>query len=106
VEAYSQDLRYGGQVEQSVQATGGVTIMMEHPVGSRPKKNVVRNRMDTLPLAFIDSWNEDMMPQAADTLERSPTELQRLVRAYLPATWELVAIGITTSIAEIVQGGF
>jgi hypothetical protein len=47
-----------------------------------------------------------MMPQAADTLERSPTELQRLVRAYLPATWGLVAIGITTSIAEIVQGGF
>jgi hypothetical protein len=75
VEAYSQDLRYGGQVEQSVQAIGGVTIMMEHPVGSRPTENVVRNRMDTLPLAFTDSWNEDMMPQAADTLERSPTEL-------------------------------
>jgi hypothetical protein len=62
--------------------------------------------MDTLPLAFTNSWNEDMMPQAAYTLERSPTELQRLVRAYQPATWGLVAIGITTSIAEIVQGGF
>jgi hypothetical protein len=102
VEAYSQDLRYGGQVEQFVQAIGGVTIMMEHPVGSRPTENVVHNRMDTLPLAFTDSWNEDMMPQAANTLERSPTELQRLVRAYLPATWGLVEIGITTSIAEIV----
>jgi hypothetical protein len=106
VEAYSQDLRYGRQVEQSMQAIGSVTIMIEHPVGSRPTENVVHNRMDTLPLAFTNSWNEDRIPQAADTLERSPTELQRLVRAYLPATWGLVAVGITTSIAEIVQGGF
>jgi hypothetical protein len=46
------------------------------------------------------------MPRAADTLERSPTELQRMVRAYLPPSWCLVAVGITTSIMDIVQDGF
>jgi hypothetical protein len=46
------------------------------------------------------------MPRAADTLERSPTELQRMVRAYLPPSWCLVAVGITTSIVDIVQDGF
>jgi hypothetical protein len=46
------------------------------------------------------------MPRAADTLERSPTKLQRMVRAYLPPSWYLVAVGITTSVVDIVQDGF
>jgi hypothetical protein len=46
------------------------------------------------------------MPRAADTLERSPTELQRMVRAYLPPSWCLVAVGITTSVVDIVQDRF
>jgi hypothetical protein len=101
-----QDLRTGGQVEQCVQAIGGVAIVMEHPTGSKAVENIVRTPGGQLPLAFTDSWNEDRMPQAADTLERSPTELQRMVRAYLPPSWCLVAVGITTSVVDIVQDGF
>jgi hypothetical protein len=37
-----QDLRNGGQVEQSVQAIGGVAIVMEHPTGSRTVENMIR----------------------------------------------------------------
>jgi hypothetical protein len=59
-----------------------------------------------LPLAFTNSWNEDRMPRAANTLERSPTELQRMVRTYLPPSWCLVAVGITTSVMDIVQDEF
>jgi hypothetical protein len=59
-----------------------------------------------LPLAFTDSRNEDRMRRVANTLERSPTELQRMVRAYLPPSWCLVAVGITTNIVDIVQDGF
>jgi hypothetical protein len=59
-----------------------------------------------LPLAFIDNWNEDRIPRATDTLERSPTELQRMIRAYLPPSWCLVAVGITTSVVDIVQDRF
>ena len=55
-----------------------------------------------LPLAFKDSWNEDKMPQAANILERSPTELQRMLRAYLPPSWYLLAVGITTNVVDIV----
>ena len=101
-----QDVRNGGQVEQYVQAIGGVAIVMEHPTRSKAVENIVCNLGGDLPLAFTDSWNEDIMPQAADTLERSPTELQRMVRAYLPPSWYLVAVGITTSIVDIVQDGF
>jgi hypothetical protein len=101
-----QDLRTGGQVEQSVQAIGGVAIVMEHPTGSRAVENIIRTPGGQLPLAFTDSWNEDRMPRAADTLERSPTELQRMVCAYLPPSWCLVAVGITTSVVDIVQDGF
>ena len=69
------DLRNGGQVEQFVQAIRGVAIVMEHPTGFRAVKNIVRTVGGQLPLAFIDSWNEDRMPRVADTLERSPMEL-------------------------------
>jgi hypothetical protein len=85
-------------VEQSVQAIGGVAIVMEHPT----VEDIIRILGGQLPLAFTDSWNEDRMPRVADTLERSPTELQRMVRAYLPPSWCLVAVGITTSVVDIV----
>jgi hypothetical protein len=106
VAASGQDLRNGGQVEQSVQAIGGVAIVMEHPTRPRAVENIVHTPGGQLPLAFTDSWNEDRMPRAADTLERSPTKLQRMVRAYLPPSWCLVAVGITTSVVDIVQDGF
>jgi hypothetical protein len=106
VAGFRQDLRNGGQVEQSVQAIGGVAIVMEHPIGSRAVENIVRTQGGQLPLAFTDSWNEDRMPRAANTLERSPTELQRMVWAYLPPSWCLVAVGITTSVVDIVQDRF
>jgi hypothetical protein len=93
-------------VEQSVQGIGGVAIVMEHPTGSMAVENIVRTLGGQLPLAFTNNWNENKMPQAADTLERSPTELQRMVRAYLPPSWCLVAVGITTSVVDIVQDGF
>jgi hypothetical protein len=106
VGASRQDLRNGGQVEQSVQAIGGVAIVMEHPTGSRAVENIVRTPGGQLPLAFTDSWNEDRMPRAVDTLERSPTKLQRMVCAYLSPSWYLVVVGITTSIVDIMQDGF
>ena len=97
-----QDLRNGRHMEQSVQAISDVAIVMEHPTGSMAVENIVCIPRGDLLLAFIDSWNEDRMPRAVDTLERSPTKLQRMVRTYLPPSWCLVAVGITTSIVDIV----
>jgi hypothetical protein len=102
VAASKQDLRNGGQVEQFVQAIGGVAIVMEHPTGSRAVENIVCTPGGQLPLAFTDSWNKDRMSRAADTLEGSPTELQRMVRAYLLPSWCQVVVGITTSVVDIV----
>jgi hypothetical protein len=75
VPSYTQDMRYNGR---TVQAIGGVALVMEHPVGSKVAPNIRRGR-EQLPLAFTNVWNEDRMPRAVDRLERSPTELQRMV---------------------------
>ena len=85
-----------------MQAIGGVEIVMEHPTRSRAVENIVRNLGGDLSLACTNSWNKDKMPRVADTLERSPTKLQRMVRAYLPPSWCLVAVGITTNVVDIV----
>jgi hypothetical protein len=55
VAASGQDLRNGGHVEQYVQAIGGVTVVMEHPTGSRAVENIVRTLGGQLPLAFTNS---------------------------------------------------
>jgi hypothetical protein len=47
-----QDLRTGGQVEQFVQAIGGVAIVMDHPTGSRAVENIVLTLGGQLPLGF------------------------------------------------------
>ena len=57
-----QELKNGGQVEQFVQAIGGVAIVMEYPTGSRAIENIVRIPQGELRVAFTDSWNEDRMP--------------------------------------------
>ena len=53
--ASKQDLRNGRQVEQSMQAIGGVAIVMEHPTKSKVVENIVRTPGSQLPLAFTDS---------------------------------------------------
>ena len=78
VPLYTQDLRYDGQIEQTVQAIGGMALMMEHQAGSKVAPNLCRGRED-LPLAITDVWNKDRMPTAENRLERSPIELQRMV---------------------------
>jgi hypothetical protein len=79
--------------------------VMEHPAGLRAAQNV-HTRWEKLPVAFTDMWNEDRKPTSVDRLERSPTELQRMVRTYLSEKWGLVALGITTSFVDIVEQWF
>ena len=60
-------------MEQSLQAICSVAIVMEHLTRSRAVENIVRTLGGQLPLAFMNSWNEDRMPRAANMLERSST---------------------------------
>ena len=64
-----------------------MVIRMEHPTRSRAVENIVRTLGGQLALAFTDNWNKDRMPRAANTLERSSMELQRMVHTYLPPSW-------------------
>jgi hypothetical protein len=79
--------------------------VMEQSAGSKVTP-IVRTGREQLPLALTDVSNEDRMPRAVDRVERSSIELQRMVQAYLPERWGLVALGITSNIPDIVQQGF
>ena len=105
ISGYEHDLRHEGRVERAVQAIGGVAVVLAHASGSRASQNV-RKGTGELPTVFMDSWTEARAPCTADPLERSPTELQRLVQMYLPEKWGLVVVGITTAIPDILQGDF
>ena len=59
---------------------------------------------DDLEVVFQDSWSEEMMPQAEDKLERTPTELKRLVNHVSSA--KLVTLGITMAVPKILKNTF
>lgn len=80
-------------------------MLMEHPVDTGAIKNLPKTK-DVLPTLFIDSWTAGRVPSSVDKLERNPLELRRLVQSYLHPKWALVAFGITTSIPELLTGGF
>ena len=73
---------------KAVQAIGSVAIVMEHHASSKAVQNV-HTEQEKLLVAFTNMWNEDRTPSVVDKLERSFTELQRVVRAYLLDKWGL-----------------
>ena len=105
VNPYSNDFTENGRLQQTVQPIGDIVICMQHPVGTSPGPNYVSSDRP-LPLVFQDLWNETQEPSEVDLLERSPTELSRLVCSYLPHGWGLVTCSISTAIRTILQGNF
>jgi hypothetical protein len=73
----------GGRLRQAVESFGAIVICMQHPVGTSPDLNFVPTSRP-LPLIFHDQWGEARQPSTVDVLERSPSELSRLVDSYLP----------------------
>lgn len=105
VDQYALNFTQGGQLQQAVEPFGGVVVYMQHPVDTSPNQNYVSGDRP-LPLVFHDQWSETHQPSEGDRLERSPSELSRLVDAYLPIGWGLAAYNITTAIPTILHGGF
>lgn len=95
----------GGRLRQAVEPFGGMVICMQHPVGTSPDMNFVLASRP-LPLIFHDQWGESRQPCTVDLLERSPSELSRLVRSYLPRGWGLVACNMSTAIPAILHSDF
>lgn len=92
-------------MQETVQPIGNVVVCMQDPVGTSRRPNYVSSNRP-LPLVFQDLWSETQEPSKADLLERSPSELSRLVYSYLPSGWDLVACNISTAILTIRQGNF
>lgn len=105
VNPYPIDFTENGRLQQTVQPIGDVIVCMQHPIGTSPGPNYVSSDRP-LPLVFQDLWSEIQVPSEVDLLERSPSELSRLVGSYLPPGWGLVACSISTAIFRILQGDF
>ena len=105
VNPYSNDFTENGRLQQTVQPIGDIIICMQHPVGTSPGQNYVSSDR-LLPLVFQDLWSETQEPSEVDVLERSPSELSKLVGPYLPQGWGLVVCSISTAICTILQGDF
>lgn len=104
VDPYVLDFTESGRLQQIVQPIGAVVICMQHPVGTSPSPNYVSGD-SPLPLVFQDLWSEALQPSEVDPLERSPSELSRLVDSYLPRGWGLVACSMS-AIPTILLGDF
>jgi hypothetical protein len=88
-----------------VEALGDVLIYFHHPIDSTAELNVgVADT--TLPLSFHDRRGSTRRPVSADVLEQSPMELSRLIAAYLPRDWSLVACNMGTAISTILTEDF
>ena len=94
-----------GRLQQAVEPIGDIIICLQHPVGTSPEPNFVTGRR-RLPLLFDDNRGEAQEPSAVDVLERSPSELSRLVGSYLPRGWGLVACSMSTAISTILHSNF
>lgn len=102
---YPQNIKEASSFNQAVEATGDVLIYLHHPTNSTAKLNIVASTVP-LPLVFHDRRGNPRRPVQADPLERSPIELARLVRAYMPRGWGLVACNIGTAVPTILTSTF
>jgi hypothetical protein len=95
----------GGRLQQAVEPIGDIIICFQHPVGTSVEPNFVTGHRP-LPLLFNDNHGEAKEPSAVDALERSPSELSRLVGSYLPPGWGLVVCSMSTTIPTILHSNF
>ena len=106
VPTHELDLRVGNEFQQSVQEIGDIAIVMVNPIATGVVENLRLHTHEQVHLVLIDLWTEERMPFEVDEVERTPMELKRLIDCYLPEKWELVAVGITTTLVEVIKNSF
>ena len=102
---YPFNIKDAGGSIQLVEANGGVLIYLHYPVDSTAMLNVVTSS-EPLPLLFHDRHGTPRTPVDVDPLERSPMELVKMVQAYMPHGWSLVACNIGTMVPTILTSAF
>ena len=88
-----------------VEPFGAIVVCMQHSIGTSHDLNFVHVSRP-LPLVFHDQWGEVQQPSTVDVLERSPSELSRLVGSYFPRGSSLVACSISMAILTILLSDF
>ena len=105
IDHHALNFTKGWHLQQAVEPFGAIVVCMQHPIGTSHDLNLVPASRP-LPLIFHDQWGEVQQPSTVDVLERSPSELSRLVDSYLPRGWSLVACSMSTAIPTILQSDF
>ena len=79
--------------------------MLVCPTYTNPNVNIPRTLDAELPLSFQDCKSK-WAPELGDSKRRTPKEIARLVKAYLPEGWMLVLCGLGATIPAICAQGF
>ena len=79
--------------------------MLVCPTHTNPNVNISRTFEVELPLSFQD-YKSKWVCEVGDSKRRTPEEIAKLVKAYLPEGWMLVLCGLGAAIPAICAQSF
>ena len=98
------NLLFGGQEVVSLDAIGDLIIVMICPENSNLIDNVFRTNMP-LPRVVYDHESKYVVTKG-DVKKKTPKEILKLIKCYVPEDWALVLVELSSTISAIVEEGF
>ena len=98
-------LKFEGQWIKGFQSVADIVVVLVCPTHTNPNVNILRTFEVELPLSFQD-YKSKWAPEVGDSKRRTPEEIAKLVKAYLPEDWMLVLCGVGAAIPAICAQGF
>ena len=99
------NLDFGGQHVRAFQSVADIVVVIVCPDDVNPELNLSGAPRGEMPLSFSDGQSRWPF-EAVDTKRRTPEEITRLVRSYLPSKWTLLLSGLSAVIPAICADGF
>ena len=79
-------LKFEGQRIKGFQSVVDIVVVLVCPTHTNPNVNIPRTFKAELPLSFQD-YKSKWAPEVGDSKRRTPEEIAKLVKAYLPKGW-------------------
>ena len=98
-------LKFEGQRIKGFQSVADIVVVLICPTHTNPNVNIPRTFEAELPLSFQD-YKSKWALEVGDSKRRTPEEIAKLVKAYLPEGWMLVLCGLGAAIPAICTQGF
>ena len=98
-------LKFEGQRIKGFQSVADIVVVLVCPTHTNPNVDIPRTFEAELPLSFQD-YKSKWASEVGDSKRRTPKEITKLVKAYLPEGWMLVLCGLGSAIPAIYAQGF